>query len=392
MYIIYNLIISIYKFLITINALFDSKSKDWIVGRKNLWRSLELKTKNIKDIVWFHCASYGEYEQVKELIKAYKLKHNNHKILLTFFSPSGYQNFKDFNIVEFVFYIPLDTKQNANKFIEIVKPIKVIFVKYEFWFNYISEISKNNIPLYYVSVIFRNDMLLLKLSWFKNKLKKINHIFLQDQNSADILLKHGFNNFSISGDTRFDTVLNNSKKVKGNNLVEKFCGNSFVIIGGSTWHKEEKILTKYLKKFTEKKYIIVPHELDRLDKLKRDTGGILLSNANMKNINTSNVLIIDSIGLLSVLYKYANIAFIGGGFSKGIHNVLEAIVFRVPVIIGPNHHKSYEASKLIELEYIKVINNYDEFKNSIEALKMTKISSNYIKKNSGSVKKIIENI
>ena len=235
-------------------------------------------------------------------------------------------------------------------------------------------------------------MLLLKLSWFKNKLKKINHIFLQDQNSADILLKHGFNNFSISGDTRFDTVLNNSKKIKENNLVEKFCGDSFVIIGGSTWHKEEKILTKYLKKFTEKKYIIVPHELDRLDKLKRDTDGILLSNANMKNINTSNVLIIDSIGLLSILYKYANIAFIGGGFTKGIHNVLEAIVFKVPVIIGPNHHKSYEASKLIELEYIKVINNYDEFKNSIEALKMTKISSNYIKKNSGSVKKIIENI
>mgnify|MGYP001210967023 CR=1 FL=1 len=392
MNLIYNIIITIYQLLIIFNAVFNSKSKEWLRGRKNLWTDLKQKTENKKNIVWFHCASYGEYEQVKELIKAYKLKYNSHKILLTFFSSSGYQNFKDFNIVDLVFYIPLDTKQNANKFIEIVKPIKVIFVKYEFWFNFISEISKNNIPLYYVSVIFRNDMLLLKISWFKNKLKKINHIFLQDQNSADILLKHGFNNFSISGDTRYDTVLNNSKKLKGNNLVERFCGDSFVIIGGSTWEKEEEILTKYLKKFTEKKYIIVPHELDRLDKLKRDTGGILLSNANMQNINTSNVLIIDSIGLLSILYKYAHIAFVGGGFTKGIHNVLEAIVFRVPVIIGPNHHKSYEASKLIELEYIKVINNYDEFKNSIETLKMTKININYIKKNSGSVKKIIENI
>ena len=392
MNIIYNIIISIYQLLITINALFDSKSKDWIVGRKNLWSSLELKTKNIKDIVWFHCASYGEYEQVKELMKAYKLKHNNHKILLTFFSPSGYQNFKDFNIVDFVFYIPLDTKQNANKFIEIVKPIKVIFVKYEFWFNFISEISKNNIPLYYVSVIFRNDMLLLKLSWFKNNLKKITHIFLQDENSADIISKNGFNNFSICGDTRFDTVFNNSKKIKENNLIKKFCENSFVIIGGSTWQKEEEILTKYIKKFPEKKYIIVPHELNKLDKLQKDTNGIMFSEASLKNIHKSNVLIIDSIGLLPTLYKYANIAFIGGGFTKGIHNVLEAIVFKVPVIIGPNHHKSNEANELIALEYIEVVNDYYEFVTALKKLNFTKISEDYIKKNSGAVKKIINAI
>ena len=392
MSIIYNIIIYIYRFLITINALFDSKSKDWIVGRKNLWRSLELKTKNLKNIVWFHCASYGEYEQVKELIKAYKLKHNNHKILLTFFSPSGYQNFKDFNIVEFVFYIPLDTKQNANKFIEIIRPIKVIFVKYEFWFNFISEISKKNIPLYYVSVIFRNDMLLLKLSWFKNNLNKITHIFLQDENSADIISKNGFKNFSICGDTRFDTVFNNSKKIKENNLIKKFCENSFVIIGGSTWQKEEEILTKYIKKFPEKKYIIAPHELNKLDKLQKNTNGIMFSEASLKNIHKSNVLIIDSIGLLPTLYKYANIAFIGGGFRKGIHNVLEAIVFKVPVIIGPNHHKSNEANELIKLEYIEVVNDYYEFVIALKKLNFTKISEDYIKKNSGAVKKIINAI
>ena len=390
--IIYNIIISIYKFLITINALFDSKSKDWIVGRKNLWISLELKTKNINDIVWFHCASYGEYEQVKELMKAYKLKYNNHKILLTFFSPSGYQNFKDFNIVDFVFYIPLDTKQNANKFIEIVNPIKVIFVKYEFWFNFISEISKNNIPLYYVSVVFRYDMFLLKLAWFRNNLKKITHIFLQDENSSNIISKHGFNNFSICGDTRFDTVFNNSKKIKENNLIKNFCENSFVIIGGSTWDTEENILVKYINKFPEKKYIIAPHELNRLDKLQKDTNGIMFSKATVKNIHTSNVLIIDSIGLLPTLYKYANIAFIGGGFTKGIHNVLEAIVFKVPVIIGPNHHKSNEANELIKLEYIEVVNNYYEFVKALKKLNFTKISEDYIKKNSGAVKKIINAI
>ena len=386
---IYNIIISIYHLLITFNAIFNSKSNEWLRGRKNLWNDLEIKTKNIKSIVWFHCASYGEYEQAKELIKAYKLKYKNHKILLTFFSASGYQNFKDLNIVDFVFYIPLDTKQNANKFIEIVNPIKVIFVKYEFWFNFISAISKNNIPLYYVSVIFRHNMFLLKLAWFRNKLKKITHIFLQDQNSADILLKHGFNNFSVSGDTRFDTVLNNSKKIKENNLIKKFCGNSFVIIGGSTWKKEEEILSKYIKKFPEKKYIIAPHELNRLDKLQKNTDGIMLSKATLKNIHNSNVLIVDSIGQLSSLYKYANIAFIGGGFTKGIHNVLEAIVFKVPVVIGPKHFKSNEANLLIKLEYIKVINNYDEFKNSIESLKMTKISDRFIKEFSGSVNKII---
>ncbi len=372
--------------------MFNSKSNEWLRGRKILWTDLGLKTKNKKNIVWFHCASHGEYEQAKELIKAYKLKYKNHKILLTFFSASGYQNFKDLNLVDFVFYIPLDTKQNAKKFIEIVNPIKVIFVKYEFWFNFISEISKNNIPLYYVSVIIRYDMFLLKLAWFRNKLKKITHIFLQDQNSADILLKHGFNNFSVSGDTRFDTVLNNSKKTKENNLIEKFCGESFVIIGGSTWDVEEKILIKYIKKFPEKKYIIAPHELNRLDKLQKYTNGIMFSTASLKNIHKSNVLIIDSIGLLPTLYRYANIAFIGGGFAKGIHNVLEAIVFKVPAIIGPNHHKSNEANELIELEYIEVINNYYEFITALKKLNFTKISEEYIKKNSGAVKKIVNAI
>tara|TARA_Y100001978_G_C23684865_1_gene431266 strand:- start:123 stop:1301 length:1179 start_codon:yes stop_codon:yes gene_type:complete len=392
MNLIYNIIITIYHFLIIFNAMFNSKSNEWLRGRKILWTDLGLKTKNKKNIVWFHCASHGEYEQAKELIKAYKLKYKNHKILLTFFSASGYQNFKDLNLVDFVFYIPLDTKQNAKKFIEIVNPIKVIFVKYEFWFNFISEISKNNIPLYYVSVIIRYDMFLLKLAWFRNKLKKITHIFLQDQNSADILLKHGFNNFSVSGDTRFDTVLNNSKKTKENNLIEKFCGESFVIIGGSTWDVEEKILIKYIKKFPEKKYIIAPHELNRLDKLQKYTNGIMFSTASLKNIHKSNVLIIDSIGLLPTLYRYANIAFIGGGFAKGIHNVLEAIVFKVPAIIGPNHHKSNEANELIELEYIEVINNYYEFITALKKLNFTKISEEYIKKNSGAVKKIVNAI
>ena len=186
---------------------------------------------------------------------------------------------------------------------------------------------------------------MLKLSWFKNNLNKITHIFLQDENSADIISKNGFKNFSICGDTRFDTVFNNSKKIKENNLIKKFCENSFVIIGGSTWQKEEEILTKYIKKFPEKKYIIAPHELNKLDKLQKNTNGIMFSEASLKNIHKSNVLIIDSIGLLPTLYKYANIAFIGGGFRKGIHNVLEAIVFKVPVIIGPNHHKSNEANE-----------------------------------------------
>ena len=392
MSVFYNIIISIYQFLITISSIFSSKSKEWIIGRKNLWNDLKLKTKKTNDIVWFHCASYGEYEQAKELIIAYKLKYKNHKILLTFFSPSGYQNYKDLNIADFVFYIPIDTKQNANKFIEIVNPIKVIFVKYEFWLNFISVISKKNIPLFFISVIFRNDMFLLKSTWFRSKLKKITHIFLQDQNSADILLKNGFNNFSVTGDTRFDTVLSNLKNLNSNNLVKEFCRNSFVIIGGSTWQKEEEILISYINEFPNKKYIIVPHELDRLDKLKRDTNGIMLSKANMQNIKNSNILIVDSIGILSKLYKYANIAFVGGGFAKGIHNVLEPIVFKVPVIIGPNYFKSKEAESLIKIGYVKVIKNFDEFKNAIESLKIKKITDSYIKQNSGSVEKIIKKI
>ena len=326
MNILYNIIIYTYIILVNISSIFNKKANLWVKGRKGIWEDLEKETIGKKDIVWFHCASLGEFEQGKELIKSYKSKYPKHKILITFFSPSGYEICKKTKIADFVFYLPIDTKKNAIKFLEIIKPIKAIFIKYEFWFNYISELKRRDIPSYSVSVIFRKNQIFFTYKWLRKQLQNITHFFVQDEYSANILTENEIKNYTIVGDTRFDTVLYNSKQLESNNLVKEFCNDSFVIIGGSTWRKEEEILIKYINEFPEKKYIIAPHEIDNVNSLQKKTNGIMLSHANSKNINTSNVLIVDSIGTLSTLYKYANIAFIGGGFGKGIHNILEALV------------------------------------------------------------------
>ncbi|MDA0682429.1 MAG: 3-deoxy-D-manno-octulosonic acid transferase [Bacteroidetes bacterium] len=391
MRLIYNISIWLYVVTIRIASLYNLKAKKWVKGRENIFSELEAVVKNQKNIVWFHCASLGEFEQGKPIIEAYKLNHPTHQILLTFFSASGFEIKKNTALANWVFYLPADTTSNAKKFINLVNPIKVVFIKYEFWFNYMSQLKKQNIPFYSVSTIFREGQVFFKYQWFAKQLKNVTHFFVQDEKSAELLNSIGFSNFTISGDTRFDSVVANTKNPTKIALVELFSKNKKTIICGSTWAKDEMILIQYIKNHPENNYVIAPHELDNISNLQKQSNGLLYSNANEKNIFTTNVLIIDSIGLLATIYQYGNLAYIGGGFGSGIHNILEAASFGLAVIFGPNYQKFNEAISLINKKGAISISNYEELSSAIDIFNTfdQSIALNYIKENSGATNKIL---
>ena len=389
---LYNISIHFYVIGIYISSFFNSKAKLWIRGRKNIFNKLQKETKNYNNIVWFHCASLGEYEQGKPIIEAYKVKCPQHKILLTFFSSSGFEIRKNTPLADFVFYLPADTKSNARRFISIVKPIKAIFVKYEFWFNYMAELNKQNIPFYSVSAIFRDEQAFFKCKWWAKQLKNVTHFFVQDKNSDELLSTIGFNNNTISGDSRFDSVIANTQNPVRIPLIETFSKSKPTIICGSTWPKDEALLAKYIKGKPNYNYIIAPHELQHISALQKQTNALLFSKANNTNISSSNVLIIDSIGVLSNIYQYGKLAYIGGGFGAGIHNILEAVAFGLPVIFGPNYQKFNEATELIKQKGAISISNYKELTSAIDSFSAfdKSIAINYIKENSGATTKILD--
>ena len=391
MRLIYNISIWLYVVTIRIASLYNLKAKKWVKGRENIFSELEAVVRNQKNIVWFHCASLGEFEQGKPIIEAYKLNHPTHQILLTFFSASGFEIKKNTALANWVFYLPADTTSNAKKFINLVNPIKVVFIKYEFWFNYMSQLKEQNIPFYSVSTIFREGQVFFKYKWFAKQLKNVTHFFVQDEKSAELLNSIGFSNFTISGDTRFDSVVANTKNPTKIALVELFSKNKKTIICGSTWAKDEMILIQYIKNHPENNYVIAPHELDNISNLQKQSNGLLYSNANEKNIFTTNVLIIDSIGLLATIYQYGNLAYIGGGFGSGIHNILEAASFGLAVIFGPNYQKFNEAISLINKKGAISISNYEELSSAIDIFNTfdQSIALNYIKENSGATNKIL---
>ena len=391
---LYNISIWIFSTAINIASLFNPKAKQWIKGRKGIFQKLAGATKDNKDIVWFHCASLGEFEQGKPIIEGYKIKHPTHKILLTFFSPSGYEIRKNYDEVDWVFYLPADTKKNAKKFINIVNPIKVIFIKYEFWFNYMAECKKQNIPFYSVSSIFRKEQSFFKYDFFAKQLNNVSHFFVQDNNSKELLQKIGFSNCTVAGDTRFDSVVSNTQNAISIPLIEKFSENKTTIICGSTWPKDEALLAKYIKENPNYKYIIAPHEMHHISELKKQTNALLFSKADSTNISNSNVLIIDSIGILSNIYKYGDLAYIGGGFGSGIHNILEAVAYGLPVVFGPNYQKFKEANELIALGGAKSISNYTELTLAIDSFTNfdQTIATNYIKNSSGATETILESL
>ena len=394
MRILYNISIQLHIIAINIAALFNVKAKLWVKGRKAIFQKLTEAIKEDQDVVWFHCASLGEFEQGKPIIEGYKLKYPNHKILLTFFSPSGYEIRKNYDGVDWVFYLPSDTKKNAIQFLSIVNPIKVIFIKYEFWFNYMSELNKKNTPFYSASSIFRKEQYFFKYDWAAKQLNNVNHFFVQDKNSKELLQNIGFTNCTVAGDTRFDSVIANTQNTISIPLIEEFSNNKTTIICGSTWPKDEALLVKYIKDNPNYNYIIAPHEMLQISELRNKTNALLFSKASNTNIKNSNVLIIDSIGILSNIYKYGSLAYIGGGFGAGIHNILEASSFGLPVVFGPNYKKFNEATELINQKGATSISNYKELTSAIDFFNTfdKKIAINYIKENSGATTKILNSI
>jgi len=370
--ILYQIFIYIFIFLFRIYAIFNSKAKEGWEARKNLFKRLEQNLPLQKNIIWFHCASLGEFEQGRPLIEKIKSEQPNKFILLTFFSYSGFSIQKNYPFADYIDYIPFDTIRNARKLLQLIQPELVVFVKYEFWWNIIQALESKNIRIILISGIFRENQYFFKWygSVFKKLIEKFTYLYLQDQNSAAILQKNGILNIDISGDTRIDRVITISKSAKQNEIISTFKSDKKLLIAGSTWEKDEAFLIDLIPILNEDwRMVIAPHEINRK---------YLEQNLKKKNVdfcqytNFSNyhpkVLILNTIGHLSSIYKYADLVYIGGGFDDGIHNILEPMAFGKTIIFGPNYHKFNEAVETIRLGSNIVVNNEAELKNSFHFL------------------------
>lgn len=373
---LYSFSIILYYFSLRLGSFFNQKARDWFFGRRNLFKKLDevftayYADENPRPIIWIHCASLGEYEQGRPVIEDIKKRFPGFVVLLTFFSPSGFNNKANNSEADYVFYLPIDTKRNARKFVKIISPSIAIFVKYEFWFNYLNELFINKIPVYTISAIFRPEQHFFKWygGWFRNHLRKMNRIFVQDTESVELLNMIDVNNVTVSGDTRFDRVSGIMSKDTSLPILENFTKGQRVMVAGSTWPADEDLLKSLMDGLPGTfKLIIAPHEINpgHMKELNSKFNGrsVLYSQLSneISNVNAlPEVVIIDSIGLLSKIYKYADIAYVGGGFGVGIHNTLEAAVYGMPVIFGPNYHRFREARELIANKGAHSIKTPDE--------------------------------
>lgn len=405
MRLLYSLIIYAYRLAIGIAGPFNAKAKKWVEGRKDIFQKLEAAIQKDAPLAWFHCASLGEFEQGRPLIEKFRKTNPGYRILITFFSPSGYEIRKNYSGADHVFYLPLDTRANAERFISIVNPKIVFFVKYEFWFNYLDQLHRANIPLFLVSAIFRPDQYFFKSygGWARRALHKFTHFFVQDESSKQLLNRFDLHNITISGDTRFDRVADVAAHPKDIPVAATFSSGAMVIVAGSTWDTDDQLLTELASKHNGFKLIIAPHEIEeeKIERLVNAFGGppnaLRFSKAASADPTESRVLIIDNIGQLSSIYRYGQIAYIGGGFGKGIHNTLEAAAYGMPVIFGPNYHKFKEAKKLIELGGAFSISNYNQLEQRALALfndpsllkSSSEISRSYVMENRGATSIIL---
>lgn len=359
--IIYNIFLRVYQCALFVASLFNKKAQLWVKGRRDIFARLEsAMSGNSQPVIWMHCASLGEFEQGRPVLEKLKEAYPGHKILLTFFSPSGYEIRKNYPGADWIFYLPLDTKSNVKRFLEIVNPGLVIFVKYEYWYNYLSQLHKRQVPVILVSAIFRENAVFFK--WYGSLHRKMlhffSHLFVQNEESRlrlqSMLPAHAV---TLAGDTRFDRVATIANAFEPIPVIEKFTAGKKVLVAGSTWPDDEKNLKKLIESVNNISLIIAPHEINEshLQFLKSIFPDAVLyselskESASHQNLPISNILIIDNIGMLSKLYNYSIISYIGGGFNKsGIHNTLEAAVYGRPVIFGPNYGKFAEAVELIK--------------------------------------------
>jgi 3-deoxy-D-manno-octulosonic-acid transferase len=401
---LYNIGIRAYWCAIVVTSLFKPKAKKWLLGRKNIFEKLEKEVP--KGAIWVHAASLGEFEQGRPLIESIKKKNPNQPILLTFFSPSGYEIRKNYQHADNIFYLPLDTKSNAKRFVSIIEPSLAIFIKYEFWHHYINELYLKNIPIYSISAVFRPSQTFFKPygSWFRKILHRFEHIFVQNQSSLDLLSKHNIKNASLTGDTRVDRVWDISQKAQQFPIIETFSTQKPILVAGSTWEPDEIILANFCENNQPLpfKIIIAPHEIDAahidsiLKMMPSNLNVVRYSDAKNHDVSAADILIIDNIGMLSSLYHYGKWAYIGGAFGSGLHNTLEPIAFGLPVIFGKKYQKFEEANWLVEHGGGFTINDLEDFEKVIQQLqeadfykKAAKKAAQYIEENRGATEKIL---
>lgn len=405
---LYNIAIGIYGALISFAALFNNKAKLFTQGRKGLLKRIAGEITHSNPIIWFHCSSVGEFEQARPLIEWYKENRKEYRILLTFFSPSGYEMRKNYPLADWIYYLPVDTARNARRFLEIVSPTKAIFIKYEFWYNYLTQLRKKGIETYIVSAIFRKDQVFFKPygGLFRKMLKSFTALFVQDTLSQQLLSEIGITqNVTICGDTRFDRVNQITSSSKEFPAISKFSENSFTILAGSTWPPDEEILAASVKNFSKVKLVIAPHEIhkEHIAKIQEIFKGYKIikfsdcKDGNDTALEQANVLLIDCMGILSSIYRYGNFAYIGGGFGVGIHNILEAATYGIPVAFGPKYQKFKEARDLIARQGATSVRSGEEFYALLDKLVKNRnvveergaVCLNYVKENLGATKKII---
>ncbi len=381
--------------------------KLFVDGRKETFSILEKSISKNNKVIWVHAASLGEFEQGLPIIEKLRIEKPSHKILITFFSPSGYEVKKNTSAADVVVYLPLDTRGNVKRFLDITQPKLAIFVKYEIWPNYLSELQSRKIPSLLISSIFKKEQIYFK--WYGNFMRRslhtFSHIFVQNDKSKELLSSIEIKNTTVNGDTRLDRVSEILKRDNTLPLIENFKKDNLCLVAGSTWAEDEAILLDFINTSSKKlKYILAPHKIEK-EKILGLTGSIskktvLFSNSNIETVHDYDVLIIDNIGMLTKIYNYADIAYVGGGFSTGLHNTLEPAVFGIPVIIGPNYKGFKEAEELVEQKGILPIHDswslseiLKKLLSNPELLERTgKINTAYINKNKGASIQIMDHI
>ncbi len=404
--IIYNFIIQIIQIILHFLKYFNSNIKKFIQERKDVFKDLKFNISNNQKYIWIHVASLGEYEQGVPVFNKIKSLYNDHKIVISFFSSSGYNVRKLNPISDLTVYLPIDTAKNANKFLDLLKPKMVFFVKYEFWPNFLKSLKNRNIPTYLIAGIIRENHWFFNFYglWMKKYLKAFHHFFVQNESSKNILIKQKFTNCTVMGDSRYDRVIDLPKQNNEIKYLNNFKGNKKCFVAGSTWEKDESLIIKFINSYEKNDvcFIIAPHQinLNRINELKQliTKNTILMSELDKSNAINPEVIIIDSIGLLTKVYSYADIAYVGGGMGNtGLHNTLEPAVFKIPVIIGNNFEKFPEVKELIDLKGIISVNNIKSFTDELNALLNSKekrdqignINYEYINANLGAYKKVI---
>lgn len=402
----YNLIIKAYVFGIRLTAFVNHKAAAWIKGRKDVFQQLPENRTAHQEWLWFHAASLGEFEQGRPLIEAIKERFPDYKILLTFFSPSGYEIRKNYPLADYVSYLPQDTVESATRFVQSFSLRLAVFIKYEFWFNHMKALHDSNIPLVFISARFRPDQLFFRMygKWFLKRLRQVDFFYVQDELSKNLLNSHGIHQVAIAGDTRFDRVFRLASQAQTFPEIETFISGRKTIVIGSSWPEDENLLFQHLNKIPEDFcFLIAPHDISKkhistiLSKIPLQAA--LYSTLSNEQPN-ARVLIIDTIGMLSQLYQYASFAYVGGGFGQSIHNIQEPVAFGCPVIIGPKYQKFTEAVELIQLGGVVTVTSAQEMANALDDFalnerlrkKASDICSAYAAKNIGATARIMASI